>query len=147
MDTCFLQCVPGALYLLLGTQCLRERFPLLDLSSSQVATARLDWKDLILRVEDMGGQWADFSLMSCDASWEGANPVIPFSYSEAAEAVGPFLSWPAAFSAVCFPFAFLSLSILAKFSFLCSQFSAHSEREIQRGGEKVRRKKGWGGDL
>lgn len=124
---------------------------LLSLTSSSVPMQ--DCKDLFSRVEKVGGTLSRLFPNELWRQLQGGKSCYSLRlFSEAAEKQCeqglPSLRRSAAFSAIFFPFSLLSLSILAKFRFLCSQFSAHSEKEIQKGRrESEKRKKGWGGDL
>lgn len=72
--------------------------------------------------------------MNCDASCKEGSPGPPPSPSEVQELQEPVSLPP--------PFPLLSQSILAKFGFLCSQLSAHGEKDIQRG-RRVGERRGW----
>lgn len=80
-----------------------------------------------------GGHWSDFSLMSCAASCKSGKSCYSLHLlPEALERLGTrFPSLPICCFFCSFPsFALLALSILAEVRFRCSQFIAHSEREL-----------------
>jgi hypothetical protein len=132
--------------------------PLLSLSSSPVATAW--WKDLFSGAGKVGGHW--FGLFTNEL-WrqlqEGQILLLssPTLWGCRVDGNKVPLSLPiCCLFCCCLSLPLLPLSILAKVTFRCSQFIAHSEREIQksrRESEKSNQKKkrlGWrflGGSL